>query len=54
MKTLNQDCPNVHMFVSEFWSCCSPNRNPILENQLTCFSLFPCLLQQRNIARKMI
>ena len=54
MKTLNQDCPNVHMFVSEFWSCCSPNRNPILENQLTGFSLFPCLLQHINIARNMI
>ena len=27
MKTLNQHCPNVHIFVSSFQSCCSPNRN---------------------------
>ena len=33
MKTLNQDCPNVHIFVSKFWSCCSPNRNPILNRK---------------------
>ena len=54
MKTLNQDCPNVHIFVSQFWSCCSPNRNPMLENQLTGFSLFLCLLQHIKIATNMV
>ena len=27
IKTLNQHCPNVHIFISQFRSCCSPNRN---------------------------
>ena len=40
VKTLNQYCPNVHIFVSYFRSCCSPSRNPILENQLTGFSTY--------------
>ena len=31
MKTLNQHCPNVHIFVSLFWSCSSPNRNNLTE-----------------------
>ena len=54
MKTLNQDCPYLQIIVSKFWSFCSPNGNPILETQLTGFSLFPCLLQHIIIARSMI
>ena len=50
----NQHCPNVHIFVLQFRSCCSPNRNPVLETQLTGFVSFPCLLQQQiNIGRNM-
>ena len=31
MKMLNQHCPNVHIFVSQFRSCCSPNRNHLTD-----------------------
>ena len=27
MKTLNQHCPEVHIFVFQFRSSCSPNKN---------------------------
>ena len=40
MKILNPYCPNAHIFASWFQSCYSPNRNPVLENELTSFSLY--------------
>ena len=31
IKTLNQHCPNVHIFVSSFWCCCIPNENNLID-----------------------
>ena len=50
LKTLKPVLPYCsHSYVSQFWFCCSPNRNPILENQLT-----GSPQQHINIGRNMI